>query len=399
VGDDTVKIAPGQTMAVPLQLYRVPLGADRGPAPSLSVPGVHTFEGGEAEEDGDGGGEYPPDGEDGEGAVDVDRGGGGEWDAGSEESASLNPGESSRSYGRIEDDAVFLPCGSSSRSKGASGDRTGSFLYYVVLSPSRGNQIKVPFELQCRRRSESVMLSYLDHDGSVAQAAVLFPLVSDSIAQKAGRQHSALATNFTRPDGFAPGGVPGASAPHWMDIAHREMRRRYRQAPGVDAHAQAAFNDQPCHFPYLHKRYPIYPGCFPVLFSLHGSGSPARNHADAYKRKLGRGEPNGFTHTLTSAGAEYLFGINNFFVVVPSRFGAHNWETVGGKSALHITEVFARVMARFSPFLPQVRSSGHMVAGHSMGGHVSHFTIIFVLPVCLCSRCFTYGCLSSCRAL
>lgn len=366
--EETIKIAPGQTMAVPLQLYRERVvGRDFRVGAAEHEPGLGR--GGEEEEDQEG--EYPPDGDEEDGAAEGDA------------AAADGAGDASREVGPdspAEADPLFLPCSSSKGKGAAGGERAGSFVYYVVLSPSRGNQIKVPFEIGCRRRGESIMVSYLDHDGTVAQAALLFPLVGDAMAQKAGQQYSASTADLSAPPapGSGAGGAP-AAAPHWMDIAHREMRRRHQlQSAKAGAHNEpppAAYNDRPCGLPYLHKDYPLYPGCYPALFTLHGSGSPARNQADAYKRKLGRGEPNTYSHTISSPATEYVFGVGGYFVVAPARFGAHNWETVGEKSALHATHAVSEILAQFSPFLPQMRASGHMIAGHSMGAHVSEMLL------------------------
>ena len=38
-----------------------------------------------------------------------------------------------------------------------------------MVTPSRGQAVRATFELECRRANQSVLLSYVDHDGSVAQ--------------------------------------------------------------------------------------------------------------------------------------------------------------------------------------------------------------------------------------
>ena len=44
--------------------------------------------------------------------------------------------------------------------------------FTLTVTPSRGAAIKASFELECRRVNQSFLLSYVDHDGSVAQTAV-----------------------------------------------------------------------------------------------------------------------------------------------------------------------------------------------------------------------------------
>ena len=53
--------------------------------------------------------------------------------------------------------------------------------------------------------------------------------------------------------------------------------------------------------------YPI--GHFPVFLTLHGSGIPPRNHADAYKIRF---------DNLPNEG-EFKFGVEGFWLVAPSR--------------------------------------------------------------------------------
>ena len=48
-------------------------------------------------------------------------------------------------------------------------------VFGVVVTPSRGAQMKVNLEFQCRRQDQSFLVSYVDHDFSISQAAVVFP--------------------------------------------------------------------------------------------------------------------------------------------------------------------------------------------------------------------------------
>ena len=51
-----------------------------------------------------------------------------------------------------------------------------SRVFQLIVSPSKGNALKVPLDLSCRKQDQSLLFSYLDHDGSVAQAGVVLPL-------------------------------------------------------------------------------------------------------------------------------------------------------------------------------------------------------------------------------
>jgi hypothetical protein len=52
---------------------------------------------------------------------------------------------------------------------------------------------------------------------------------------------------------------------------------------------------------------------YPTLLTLHGTGLTSTSQADAYKM-MPYGRP------------DYVFGVNGFWVIAPTRHGAHNWE-------------------------------------------------------------------------
>ena len=52
---------------------------------------------------------------------------------------------------------------------------------------------------------------------------------------------------------------------------------------------------------------------YPALLTMHGTGLTATSQADAYKM-------------MPTGASEYVFGVQGFFVVAPTRHGAHNWE-------------------------------------------------------------------------
>ena len=159
-------------------------------------------------------------------------------------------------------------------------------IHTTTEHPSPPAPLTLPLHFTCRSLTQSFLLSYLDHDGSIAEAAVLLPL-----------------------------------------RAHHELK---------------------------HTRPPPAQGeAYPALLSLHGTGIPPLSQADAYKH-------------MPLGHSAYEFGVRDFWVIAPSRHGAHNWEGVGGLSARtalqRVREYFAEV-----PFLPQVAQGGGIAAGHSMG--------------------------------
>ena len=94
---------------------------------------------------------------------------------------------------------------------------------------------------------------------------------------------------------------------------------------------------------------------FKAILSLHGTGISAMSQADAYK-------------TMPVRKTSYEFGVENYFVVAPTRHGAHYWEAVGAETAR--SSLFAAQAAlKNHPILPQLVDKGGIIAGHSMGGH------------------------------
>ena len=199
-------------------------------------------------------------------------------------------------------------------------------LFTINVIPSRGNAVRVGLELKCRKLDQSFTISYLDHDHSVATAAVVFPLEY-----------------------------------------HNEQYRA--QVPqGESAVAVDAAGDD------LSAGEVAVPKSYPVLLSTHGSGIAASSHADAHKMI-----PTGMT--------DYVFGVEGFIVLAPSRFGAHNWEATGELSARHALTSLKTILhrslslkltpksvtkvstARSMLPLPQVRIGSGVVSGHSMGAH------------------------------
>src|SRR3989338_6576950 len=67
------------------------------------------------------------------------------------------------------------------------------------------------------------------------------------------------------------------------------------------------------------------PKFFPILLSLHGTGVSPTSQADSYKYKPEH----------LKKDDDFIFGVAGAFVVTPDRHGAHNYEGVGKRSALH----------------------------------------------------------------
>jgi hypothetical protein len=185
--------------------------------------------------------------------------------------------------------------------------------FQITVIPSRGSSVVVPIEFGCRRVDQSFSVSYLDHDHSVSQAAMVFPL----------EYHSP----------------------------------QHRTTPAESVASSDAV--------------PVYP----VLLTMHGSGIAASNHADAHK-------------VMYPGQSAYTFGVEGYFVVAPSRFGAHNWEHTGELSAMQAIRSLKVILsntvdllkltpkstakasvARTTLPLPQVRLGSAIASGHSMGAH------------------------------
>lgn len=87
----------------------------------------------------------------------------------------------------------------------------------------------------------------------------------------------------------------------------------------------------------------------PVLMTLHGMGVAVRDSADAFKRSSG------------TSGAPLVFGVEGFWLLAPTRHGAHNWQYTGAWTA---RRALAVLRERFGAARDAV-----LYAGHSMGGH------------------------------
>lgn len=128
------------------------------------------------------------------------------------------------------------------------------------------------------------------------------------------------------------------------------------------------------------------PAGVPVLLTQHGTGVSAMSQAEAYKVKH------------APSDKEYTFGVEGYWVVAPSRHGAHNWEGVGFLTAMSALQAVVEQSRHFAESQAvQVALDGELVGatkgctagdwlssllcvppadptrvlfmGHSMGGH------------------------------
>ena len=81
-----------------------------------------------------------------------------------------------------------------------------------------------------------------------------------------------------------------------------------------------------------------------------------RDSADAYKRKPK--EEDGFQ-----------FGVDGYWVVAPTRHGAHNWELGGRLSAAAAVAAVASLPREQLPSSVGVDAARVLYVGHSMGAH------------------------------
>ncbi|XP_071799863.1 uncharacterized protein [Asterias amurensis] len=92
----------------------------------------------------------------------------------------------------------------------------------------------------------------------------------------------------------------------------------------------------------------------PVLLTLHGTGVGAQNQADSYKQMK---------------DGNWIFGLENAWVLAPTRHGAHNWEGPGALTAMTSLQTLQQ-MTRDAPWIPNKADAYSVLfAGHSMGGH------------------------------
>ena len=136
-----------------------------------------------------------------------------------------------------------------------------------------------------------------------------------------------------------------------------------------DGSPQAAAAVAPLSSAATHREQSV-----PVLLSLHGTGVAATAQADAYKRK-----PSGAPDSVP-----YTFGVVGYWVVAPSRHGAHNHAGVGQLHAFAAMEALASLVESLRrsdaaetckewragvSCLPTLDIERVLFSGHSMGGY------------------------------
>eukprot|EP00026_Physarum_polycephalum_P002049 Phypoly_transcript_02053.p1 GENE.Phypoly_transcript_02053~~Phypoly_transcript_02053.p1 ORF type:complete len:900 (+),score=110.07 Phypoly_transcript_02053:31-2730(+) len=101
----------------------------------------------------------------------------------------------------------------------------------------------------------------------------------------------------------------------------------------------------------------------PILVSMHGTGVPAQDQADSFKRM---------------EKSKWIFGVEHTWVLAPTRHGAHNWEGVGSKTISSSIDALHHFSLKFSSDRESQTIADPdrlIITGHSMGGHGAwHFS-------------------------
>lgn len=222
--------------------------------------------------------------------------------------------------------------------------------FHVVVIPSKGQYSKVPFELKCRKISQSFHISFVDHDNSVSQAAVVVPIeVHSPDAAEIVRSLNSGTSTAAPKKGRGTRSTKPTDPPVVGNIAVIQENGNLLTAQDVSK---------------LHG--------FPILLSLHGSGIPALNHADAHKIML-PGEK------------DYTFGVRGYYLLAPARFGAHNWETTGFLTANASMMALHKLSLLFPSLLPKLRLTESIISGHSMGGHGAWIAAVNIPDTFICA--------------
>lgn len=241
-----------------------------------------------------------------------------------------------------QDPVSFLPC------------RKG-FGFEIIIVPSRGNRISVPLELRCRWQNQSFLISFVDMDGSVSNAAVLFPL-SHAPDDHAYVEHS---RSLARQHGLALSDsvVYGLMDTFGVNTMTDPSNSKKQNNANSGKRKASTTKNRPCPIgdDKCVKDTKARGKLFPVLLSMHGTGIAALNQADAYK-------------VLPWKYKDYVFGVKGYWVIAPTRHGAHNWEAVGEHTARRSVSALQNAIGKFRQ-LPQVSPVNGIIAGHSMGGH------------------------------
>lgn len=117
----------------------------------------------------------------------------------------------------------------------------------LTIIPSRGDAVKTQLDIQCRRSNQSFSISFVDHDHSVTQAVVILPY-----------------------------------AFHSPQIAKYDEMHSSHIGTGVKKKTSRAHQNS-VTFISSNEECDNTAGEYPVLLTLHGSGSHPMNHADSHK--------------------------------------------------------------------------------------------------------------------
>ena len=104
-------------------------------------------------------------------------------------------------------------------------------------------------------------------------------------------------------------------------------------------------------------------GCT-VLLTLSGVGVEPSQQADAHKYQTRKSKAS----KSALAGSEWIFGLDDAWILCPGRQGAHNFEGVGHLEAAEAVHALARLVLNTEKRVDEQRI---IYAGHSRGGHGS----------------------------
>ena len=122
--------------------------------------------------------------------------------------------------------------------------------FTLTVLPGRGDPVKIQFEFQCRHFNQSFHISYVDHDNTVTQAAVVLPYAYHSPQfAKHAKGSSGTATGSRR---------------KYSNLLPKKTCKVNGQCDNIS------------------KDW-VAPITYPILLTLHGSGIAPSNHADSHK--------------------------------------------------------------------------------------------------------------------
>lgn len=236
--------------------------------------------------------------------------------------------------------------------------RSEKITFRLTFHPSKGPSSQVNVEVGCRRLGQAWPFTFVDHDASVAQAALLLPIEVASppiTAEKVRRLTEEAASITTQGSGATGGGgeKKGGKA--------RGSRSR-TAAPASSPSATSTLDTSSSLSATTASNTTTSSSSYPLAISLHGSGISALSHAEAHK-------------VMLPGSQDYTFGLLGYYLLAPSRFGAHNWESTGYLTAYHSMITLPRLLGKAAQItdlaLPRVDADGGrgLVSGHSMGGH------------------------------